>query len=1489
MERKRSVKLLIIIFLALVMPDFCCAQIVVDSLSEDLQAKACHNKPRNLRITNMSLNSVSFEWMAQSSYGPFLLAIDNDTMRVTNNTYTRYGLSSGRLYQLSLSSELDSLLPQCSLNSQFRLPCNVLRRNDLNYTYGFEDASASGPTGVIDSCLRKYDNGQSCIFYPTTDSPRDGNYCLLANVSSLSDTCILALPYYFDNVNETMVNLWLAKRGTQNFAQVSVGVMTNPYDPATFTHVAWAASSSSDYVMKEITLDSYLGLGHYVAFLITNQTGPVAIDDIVLQPITDCPAVTQLQTLAASNNQLLLYWNDSPSANTTPTSYEIFCTPAAGGATQVSYTTSHTILLSGLQPETRYCIQVRALCQGHGALSWETIYANTMGVCNTTQLGSENYIHHYQSARILSQTIFTSSELSEMGLQAGNITHINYKWSANALGSHRLKLYLGSTTNCTAWGTPITSGQTLVCNEIVAAQNYVHTATYQLTTPYYWDGFSNLVLTSLIFPDSEVLSFPSFDGYFAFTNQSRTYLAQSNDAVLDINSMTQYPISYSGSCPIVSFTACFDSTHCLPPFAVVDDVFPTEVRIHWHPRGNESRWTVQFKLAYDSIWHNVATNLTDTFYIFSNLDPVTKYHFRVIAECSSRTASNMIAVRTLCSNDVRFDYANLYSPNVTCSAGLTTNMIVDFGPQDTLSRHTVHTDPDERDPRTGNQLLTVCPGYCSSVRLGNCDTHAQTESITYRVQVDTNNYGLLLLKYAAVLEDPGHSQELQPRFEFSVLDEWGHVINTCYNAQFFANASDPGWLPASNSSLNTIIYKDWTTVGIDLAPLHGQTIYIKLTTYDCGVGAHFGYAYFVLDYADRNLRSTNCNSVENIFRAPAGFNYQWYAASSPNTILSTADTLEVTSSGLYYCKMSFAGAPNDAEHADCYCTLSAYAGANYPYPRFSHVVDSVTCTKAWIHFINSSIATSDMAHQDSVLPYCQSYLWKFDDGTTSTERSPVKEQTLGRHYTTLYAMLADGQCIDSVTRSYFIHSPCPLRDTTYRYLCHGDTLMFYDLVISDPGTYRVDTTYRDSVSWVRILIVGNKFITDTVNVDTCDYYRWNVTDMQYTQSGCYGDTTYNPLSCDSILVLNLALHLSYDLIIYDTLYYGDTLYVGDTIATTDGTYYYFGASSHGCDSAATIHLTYRNAVRHFTYDTICQFDSVFFRGRYYGTTGMYTDTLRAADQIHPDTVYYLMLTVIPRPQVSLDYTLHCDTSAYYLISVQTDAPVHNWYSIPADPALLAQNGQDTLVVSPQSPTTYVVTAVFPGYDCVASDTLHLQPSIKINADIMLSPKAITSSDRELNVSYLANSQVNQSEWYIGYNRQDPYLISTDESFMVEVPSYVDSMTIMLMVQGDFCADTDTVRVPIIHSSLFFPNIFTPNASSNNVFMPLGTGFSHYQLWIFDRRGDLVFSTSDPRKGWDGSHNGRPCSQGTYTYRCRYIDVLIPDGYQNVVGTVTLIR
>jgi gliding motility-associated-like protein len=107
-------------------------------------------------------------------------------------------------------------------------------------------------------------------------------------------------------------------------------------------------------------------------------------------------------------------------------------------------------------------------------------------------------------------------------------------------------------------------------------------------------------------------------------------------------------------------------------------------------------------------------------------------------------------------------------------------------------------------------------------------------------------------------------------------------------------------------------------------------------------------------------------------------------------------------------------------------------------------------------------------------------------------------------------------------------------------------------------------------------------------------------------------------------------------------------------------------------------------------------------------------------------------------------------------------------------------------------------------------------------------------------------------------------------------------------QYDCCADT-TFGLPMRIRSVWFPNIFTPDGESNNLF-GCYTSFDveEFRMVIYNRWGIELWSTEDINTQWDGRrYDGTPCPQGAYVYRYW---ITSPDGtFKSGIGTITLIR
>lgn len=170
------------------------------------------------------------------------------------------------------------------------------------------------------------------------------------------------------------------------------------------------------------------------------------------------------------------------------------------------------------------------------------------------------------------------------------------------------------------------------------------------------------------------------------------------------------------------------------------------------------------------------------------------------------------------------------------------------------------------------QIPTVYPGGNFSVQLGNANVGAEAERITFDFSI-TPTSNLIIYRYAVVLEDPGHDASAQPRFEAQLRTADGQPI-PCTFYQVVASAQIDGF-----QNCGGIVYKNWTTVGVDASAFMGQIVTLDLATGDCAAGGHFGYAYVEASCAPLEIDARFCLNSENLIAnlyAPEGFaTYLW--------------------------------------------------------------------------------------------------------------------------------------------------------------------------------------------------------------------------------------------------------------------------------------------------------------------------------------------------------------------------------------------------------------------------------------------------------------------------------------------------------------------------------------------------------------------------------------------------------------------------------------
>jgi gliding motility-associated-like protein len=132
------------------------------------------------------------------------------------------------------------------------------------------------------------------------------------------------------------------------------------------------------------------------------------------------------------------------------------------------------------------------------------------------------------------------------------------------------------------------------------------------------------------------------------------------------------------------------------------------------------------------------------------------------------------------------------------------------------------------------------------------------------------------------------------------------------------------------------------------------------------------------------------------------------------------------------------------------------------------------------------------------------------------------------------------------------------------------------------------------------------------------------------------------------------------------------------------------------------------------------------------------------------------------------------------------------------------------------------------------------------------------------------------------NAQNPtYTFSDVGTYCVDL--------IVTSVNG--CQDNTTLCVVIDPEFTFFiPNAFSPNGDGvNDEFYGKGDFINSFEMYIYDRWGNMIFFSDDINKHWDGTanHGAEIAQQDTYVYVVKLTDN--KDKKHKYLGSVTLVK
>jgi gliding motility-associated-like protein len=125
-------------------------------------------------------------------------------------------------------------------------------------------------------------------------------------------------------------------------------------------------------------------------------------------------------------------------------------------------------------------------------------------------------------------------------------------------------------------------------------------------------------------------------------------------------------------------------------------------------------------------------------------------------------------------------------------------------------------------------------------------------------------------------------------------------------------------------------------------------------------------------------------------------------------------------------------------------------------------------------------------------------------------------------------------------------------------------------------------------------------------------------------------------------------------------------------------------------------------------------------------------------------------------------------------------------------------------------------------------------------------------------------------------------------------NYVDTGTFDITLVGwnvFGCIDStfDQVRIEPIYS-MFIPTAFTPNDDGvNDTWLPVSYAVNEYELLIYDRWGENIFTSDDPYEAWNGRKKGtgQIAQVDVYVYKIVLVDDLGEE--HKYVGRISLVK
>ncbi len=359
-----------------------------------------------------------------------------------------------------------------------------------------------------------------------------------------------------------------------------------------------------------------------------------------------------------------------------------------------------------------------------------------------------------------------------------------------------------------------------------------------------------------------------------------------------------------------------------------------------------------------------------------------------------------------------------------------------------------------------------------------------------------------------------------------------------------------------------------------------------------------------------------------------------------------------------------------------------------------------------------------------------------------------------------------------------------------------------------------------------------------------------------------------------------------------------------TVSPTTDTWYVVHMDNAGCTNDDSVHVRVAQgvnlAVRNDT--TICLTDAVQLFAVSNAVTYQWTPAATLdnpsvispmATPVDPVTTYQLTafigncfavrsvtIRTVPYPYANAGGNMEI----CYNTSAQLNAQITGNRFFWTPTKYLSDSTILNPVAWPPRTTKYVLT-VFDNVGCPKAGL----DSIIITVDKKI--RAYAGHDTAVVVGqplYLQASGGTQYHWIPSYDLSDPNIADPVGVYGLDVDTIHYSVVV---TDNAGCIDTAHVSVTVFktYPDIFVPTAFTPNGDGkNDVIRPIPVGILKINYFsVYNRWGELVFTTTEYMKGWDGRIGGTAQDSGVFVWIASGIDYKGRPVFRK--GTVALIR